>query len=380
MAWWRRCKRPASSPDEFGAVTPLPQPPPARGGDFGALLPLPLREGAGGRGPEISLIVVCYNMARELPRTLRSLSPGYQRGSRPGQCEIIVVDNGSTVPPVAADFADLGLDLTIHRWPDPTPSPVPAVNHGLAQARGALVGVWIDGARMASPGLVAACAEAAALHPRPVIATPNYELGPVSQVKNAQQGYDAAEEDRLLASIGWPANAERLFEIAVPAWRSGIDGPMLESNALFMPRVMWQELGGYDPRFVSPGGGAANPDVFTRACELPGAQFIRIDGEATFHQIHGGTFSNAPGTLVELSVLASREYWRIRRRPLTSVRKAPWVHASSAGAPDRHGGLRASGTAQRASRARPSRPPSADMSEGSAGAPPRGEPDRRSHA
>jgi glycosyltransferase involved in cell wall biosynthesis len=152
MAWWRRCKRPASSPAE---AAPL---------------------------PEISLIVVCYNMVRELPRTLRSLSPGYQRGIRPGQCEIIVVDNGSTVPPVAADFADLGLDLTIHHWPDPTPSPVPAVNHGLAQARGGLVGVWIDGARMASPGLVAACAEAAALHPRPVIATPNYELGRQSQV------------------------------------------------------------------------------------------------------------------------------------------------------------------------------------------------------
>ncbi len=276
--------------------------------------------------PEISLVVVCYNMARELPRTLRSLAPGYQRGILPGLYEIIVVDNGSTIPPVATEFADLGLDLAIHRWPDPTPSPVPAANYGLAQARGALVGMWIDGARMASPGLVAACARAAALHPRPVVATPNYELGPVLQVKNARQGYDAAAEDRLLASIGWPANAERLFEIAVPVWRSGIDGPMLESNALFMPRPMWHELGGYDPRFVSPGGGAANPDILIRACELPEAQFIRIDGEATFHQIHGGTFSNAPGTLVEISKSASREYWRIRHRPLDPVRKAPHVY------------------------------------------------------
>lgn len=305
MAWWPHCRGPASSPAEAAAL------------------------------PEISLILVSHNMTRELPRTLRSLSSDYQRGISPGRCEIIVVDNGSTPPPVAAEFADLGLDLSVHHWSDPTPSPVPALNYGLSQARGALVGAWIDGARMASPGLVAACTEAAALHPRPVVATPNYELGRISQWMNAQQGYDAAEEDRLLGSIGWPRHAERLFEIAVPAWRNGIDGPMFESNALFMPRAMWEELGGYDPRFVTVGGGAANPDVLIRACELPAAQFIRVDGEATFHQVHGGAFYNAGESLAHRFKKGTREYWRIRHRPLAAVRQAPWIYSSATGRCDR---------------------------------------------
>ena len=47
--------------------------------------------------PDISLVIAAYNMARELPRTLRSLMPSYQRGMDGLFCEIIVIDNGSPV-------------------------------------------------------------------------------------------------------------------------------------------------------------------------------------------------------------------------------------------------------------------------------------------
>jgi hypothetical protein len=39
-------------------------------------------------------VLVVHDMARELPRTLRSLGPGYQRGLVVDDYEVIVVDNG----------------------------------------------------------------------------------------------------------------------------------------------------------------------------------------------------------------------------------------------------------------------------------------------
>jgi hypothetical protein len=274
-------------------------------------------------GPEISIVVVCYEMARELPRTLQSLSPAYQRNCPPGRCELIVIDNGSSEPPNATDFAGLGLDLTLHCWPKLSRSPVAALNFGLGQARAPVIGAWIDGARMASPGLIDACARAAALHPRAVVATYNYHLGTALQYASTLQGYDAAAEDALLASIDWPSEGYRLFEIATPDWRGGPTGPTLESNALFLRRALWDELGGFDARFNSAGGGMANPDLFVRACELPDAQLIRVQGEATFHQIHGGV-STGPRALRALKG-GSREYLRITGRPLALVKKRGWL-------------------------------------------------------
>jgi len=45
--------------------------------------------------PDVSVVVVIYNMAREAPRTLHSLSAAYQRHIDADDYEVIVVDNGS---------------------------------------------------------------------------------------------------------------------------------------------------------------------------------------------------------------------------------------------------------------------------------------------
>jgi len=282
--------------------------------------------------PSVSLIVVSYQMARELPRTLRSLSRPYQTDLADDDLEIIVVDNGSARPPGPEDIPGVDADIRFLQQPNPTVSPVPAINTGLAAAEGALIGVWIDGARLASPGLVAACITASRLHPRPVIATLNYQLGPTLQFDSVRQGYDQAAEDRLLASIGWPEDGYRLFDIARSELRGGPAGPMLESNALFLPRALWNELGGYDPVFVEPGGGLVNSDTYLRACALPDVQQIRILGEGMFHQIHGGLSTSTLESAVDVLRQGSRLYLRRRGYALRTMRDPGWLYDARRGA------------------------------------------------
>ena len=46
----------------------------------------------------LSIIVIGFDMKRELPRTVVSLLPPYQQGVHHDEVEIIVVDNGSAEP------------------------------------------------------------------------------------------------------------------------------------------------------------------------------------------------------------------------------------------------------------------------------------------
>lgn len=269
-------------------------------------------------GPATSVVVISYQMSRVLPRTILSLCPPYQ-APVPGGLEIIVVDNGSAVLPDAADLA-ADTPVRVVRAPERSPSPVGAINHGLSLATGAVIGVWIDGARLASPGLVAACTAVCTADPGAVAATPNYHLGHAPQYDPAAAGYSEAEEDALLASIDWPrGDGYRLFDIAAPAGLSGAGSAMLETNALFMARPLWDTLGGYEPRFSSPGGGAANPDIFLRALARPETTLTLVKGEATFHQIHGGVTSNAADVVSEMKAM-SVEYWRVRGKGLVGWR------------------------------------------------------------
>lgn len=262
----------------------------------------------------LSLVIIAYNMGRELPRTLQSLSPPYQHGIASGDYEIIVLDNGSTQPLDLTACRRHCPDLRYYAVPQPTPSPVPAINQGLALARGALIGVWIDGARLASPGLLSTALLAARTHPRPVIGTLGFHLGPGLQSLSMRHGYDRPSEDALLADIDWTRNGYRLFEVSSFAGSSanGWFGALAESNALFITRAHWAELGGFERQFQFPGGGLANLDMWRRACLSPDSQVILLLGEGTFHQIHGGVATNSH---LDRYPEYDQEYQRLRGSP-----------------------------------------------------------------
>ncbi len=261
------------------------------------------------RFPVVSLIIVVYEMEREIRRTLDTIRT--QVGIDLADVEVIVVDNGSSTP-FDAQLLD-GLPCSCAIRIDPAPSsPVSAVNAGIAAATADLIGVFIDGARMLSPGLVAGSVRAASLASTPVVASLAFHLGPDVQMVSAGNGYDQQVEDALLETVDWRSDGYELFRISVLAASSsrGWFGPMGECNSLFLQRATWEILGGYDEAFTRPGGGLANHDAFRRACELDAAELFVLLGEGTFHQYHGGAATSG-----ERNHAIWDDYERLRGRP-----------------------------------------------------------------
>ena len=269
----------------------------------------------------VSIIVVAYNIPREISRTLHSLSSAYQRDAAAEDYEVLVLDNGSA-PPLDREFiTSFGPNFRLIRIDNASTSPAAAVNRGLAESRGHVVGVLIDGARIVTPGLLFFARHAASLYETSVVTVLGWYLGPDLQRISVQAGYDQPKEDALLNSIDWPSDGYRLFEIATFD-ESSVDGwfrSVSESNALFLTRESWRMLGGLDERFKSPGGGLLNLDTYRRAVEMPGARAVILLGEATFHQLHGGVATNSPAEVFSVRFQDWMEEY-------ATIRGAPWAH------------------------------------------------------
>lgn len=103
--------------------------------------------------PVLSVVIAFYNMEREAPRTLYTLSSAYQRGVSESDYEVIAVDCGSDTPLDEAMVRSFGKQFRLVRMP-PNPSPAASINRAAMSSRGKLITICIDGARMLSPGIL----------------------------------------------------------------------------------------------------------------------------------------------------------------------------------------------------------------------------------
>lgn len=242
-------------------------------------------------GPKLSVIICIFNMSREAPRTILSACTPYQKRIDPADYELIVVDNGSSPPFRFEPDPSLRPQVRVLHMPAPRPSPVFALNWAArTAARGDILLFAIDGARIFSDHLVASSLRAHAIHPGPFVYTLGCHIGPKVQMISTAEGYDEREEDRLIAASGWPQRPAALYDISVLAGSSlpGFFRPIAESNAFSLPRALLEQYGSFDERFVSPGGGLANLDMFARYVSRPDAINVCLLSDMTFHQTHGG--------------------------------------------------------------------------------------------
>lgn len=241
----------------------------------------------------ISVVMVVYNMQRAALRTLQSFSAAYQ-GVSPELYEVIVVENGSSQPLSRAQVQAFGDNFRYFALPDAHPSPAGALNFGVKQAKGKMVGLMIDGAHLVTPGVLKYALRAFKAYENPVVGMLAMQLGERMQRLAIRDGYSEEVEDALLQQIAWPNDGYQLFDISTLTGvnADGWFSPMLESNCIFMLRRTYQQMGGFDERFDMPGGGLANLDFYERLCADPKIELITLLGEGSFHQIHGGVATN----------------------------------------------------------------------------------------
>jgi len=244
---------------------------------------------------DLSIVVVFYNMRREAQRTLRSLSRAYQEGVDDLDYEVIVVENGSDPDERLGNdlVASFGPEFRyVDMGPDAPASPVEALNAGIRAGGGENFALMIDGAHVVTPGVLHYGQTALRTYAPTVVATQQWYVGPGQQGDSMFAGYDEAYEDNLFEQIDWPRDGYRLFEIShFIGDRDWFDG-IWESNCLFVPRSLLEQVGCFDESFSMPSGGYANLELFERLAASPDVRVSTILGEGSFHQIHGGTTTN----------------------------------------------------------------------------------------
>jgi len=282
------------------------------------------------RRPLLTVIVIVHNMRREAPRTLYTLRADYQAGVATEDYEVLVIDSGSTAPLSAADVEAAGSNFRHEAIAPAHPSPVAALEFGFRQCRTPFVAFSIDGARMLSPGCLSNMLTLLRQNGNNFVYTAGFHLGAQSQQLAATTGYDQKVEDSLLGSINWKSNGYELFNISCLAGSSsqGMLQPIAESNFFALSTHKHLEIGGFDPRFTSPGGGYVNLDYFERAMSCIDIQPCLLLGEGSFHQYHGGAAANAPPES-QRHALFRNEYRAIRGRAFERPTRRPTYYGQA---------------------------------------------------
>lgn len=281
-------------------------------------------------GPEVpkdlTAVVVFHDMAREARRTLHSLSRSYQQHCEEIDYEVLVIDNGSSPEQRLTDdfVSGFGPEFRLLELPgDAHPSPVHALNHAIGLGGGRSFLLMIDGAHVLTPGVIRWGMEGLRRAHPTVVATQQWYVGPGQQGDVMRLGYDQAYEDGLFDRIDWPTDGYRLFDIGhFVGDRDWFDG-LWESNAVFVPRSLLEQMGCFDASFRLPGGGYANLELFERLASAEDVELASILGEGSFHQLHGGTTTNQADAEERRTRVFGygQEYQRLRGRPFRGPSK-----------------------------------------------------------
>lgn len=273
----------------------------------------------------LSVVVNFYNMRREAPRTLYSLTSRYQNFCDAFDYEVIAIDNDSSEPLDEAVVNSFGQHFSLLPVKSEFPSPCKAINQAVEQAQYDYVLISIDGARMLSPGIFKAFAQIMKVHEHPFIYTLGMHLGHKPQNYSILEGYNQQVEDELLQTVDWQQDGYQLFTISsvAPSSKKGFFSKLMESNCIILKKEDYLTLGGYDERFQFAGGGYCNLELFNRCSQAEFLQPIMLLGEATFHQFHGGTATNVPmkdhpwpGMRKEYEEIVGEPYETIWQAPL----------------------------------------------------------------
>ena len=229
-------------------------------------------------------------MREQIRNTITSLSPAYQRGIRPEDYEVLLLENSSDESLEPGDIAKLPENFTYILREESSQSPAAAINQGISIARGLFIGLMIDGAYVMTPGVLRNAMLATKASEHAFITVPTYHLGPGDQAITTLQGFGLEKQREALADIGWPDEGYKLFSIGgfCPSNPKGFFPSILESNCYFTPRASLEEIGGADESFQQAGGGSLNLDMTLKLGTRAGSVYFTLGGEGVFHQYHGG--------------------------------------------------------------------------------------------
>ena len=278
--------------------------------------------------PKLSVLVVVYRMPRQAMNTLYSLSDRYQLQARPEDYEVLIMENISDQNLVRSEVEALGRNFHYVLRHETRPTPVFAVNEGVARCRGDHVCIMIDGARMVSPGLIWNTLALIGAVPDSLICAPGYHLGKEDQKYHLSSGYSEAVEQELLDRIDWKSDGYRLFGISCfsNANSHGIFHPLMESNCMTCRKRTFLETGGAHEGFQTPGGGSVNLDMYRNLAMIPKNQLFILAGEGSFHQFHGGITTSEVADLEEVLASHRAEYKAINGQYYEAALREPVIY------------------------------------------------------
>ena len=266
--------------------------------------------------PRLTLVIASHEMPTQVRNTLQSVLPPYQRGIAASDVHVVLIDNGSSSPlprgelPAGVEYVYVAPDAA-------APYPGPAINEAVRTAPTEAVGVMIDGARLLTPGVLQGALDVLDRWHDVVVDVKGWHLGDAPQQDQLAAGLDPGVDQELLADVDWVVDGYRLFDICAPTYstRDGFLAPTNESTGLFTHRELFLGVGGYDPRFRTPGGGLANIDLWYRLVAAA-STVVTLLGEGTFHQAHGGASTG----MARPRLAAAFPTWRAELEHLTGRR------------------------------------------------------------